>query len=61
MGREVRCPDRMSGTRLGPENPNEESHETDRAGAGAQHDATPGNQGGGGVALSFVRTRLKPA
>lgn len=48
MGREVRCPDRMPGTRLGPENPNEESHETDRAGAGAQHDATPGNQGGGG-------------
>lgn len=43
MGREVRCPDRMPGTRLGPENPNEESHETDRAGAGAQHDATPGN------------------
>lgn len=47
-GREVRCPDRMPGTRLGPENPNEESHETDRAGAGAEHDATPGNQGGGG-------------
>lgn len=50
-GREVRCPDRMPGTRLGPENPNEESHETDRAGAGAEHDATPGNQGGGGGAL----------
>lgn len=58
-GREVRCPDRMPGTRLGPETRMRKA--TRRTGPEQGRNTTQrrGTRGGG-VALSFVGTRLKP-